>query len=58
MQESDNLAPDTVQGISSGHLAPWSLSVVLEAAQPAFQISLFVLRQKVTSSASNLLSHS
>jgi len=55
MQESDDLAPGAVQGISSWHLAKWSLSVVFKAAQPAFTMSLFGFRQKVKSSASNLL---
>lgn len=48
MQECDNLAPDIVQGISSWHLAKWSLSVVFKAVQPAFKISLFVFRQSQT----------
>lgn len=37
MQESDNLAPDTVQGISGWHLAEWSLSVVPKAVQLALE---------------------
>lgn len=42
MHESDNLAPDTVQGISSWHPAKWSLSVVFKAVQPTLMFhSLF-----------------
>lgn len=42
MHESDNLAPDIVQGISSWHPAKWSLSVVFKAVQPTLMFhSLF-----------------
>lgn len=48
MQESDNLAPEIVQGISGWHLAEWSLSVVLKAVQLAFKMSLFVFSQTLS----------
>lgn len=48
LQESDNLAPDIVQGISGWHLAEWSLSVVLKAVQLAFKMSWFVFSQTLS----------
>lgn len=55
MQESDNLAPDAVEGISSWYLAKQSLPVVFKAVHPAFEIPVFVFTQKVNPSASSLL---
>lgn len=55
MQESDNLAPDAVEGISSWYLAKQSLPVVFKAVHPAFEIPVFVFRQIVNPSASSLL---